>query len=287
MLAAVTMVYNEAEFVPLWIKYYSEQVGKENCFIVDNSSDDGSLDKFKSEVNVIRVPREYMDDERRTKFLSEFCSSLLNYFSHVIHVDVDEFIVANPDKYSGLKDYASKWAEGRESVTSIGLNVTQLPSEEQTIDFSQPILSQRSYVRFVSPMCKPCFIAKPITWSPGFHGSTHETIFDDIFMFHMRYFDLQYGLTRLHKTRNMKWKSEKNGLHQRVEDETWKKWFISFERFQKNGVFYSNSSLNSVLVSYIDEFLDGSVLESTGKVKPPMITPNTLFEIPLSFKGLL
>lgn len=287
MLAAVTMVYNEAEFIPLWIKYYSEQVGKENCFIVDNSSDDGSLDKYKSEVNVIRVPREYMDDERRTKFLSEFCSSLLNYFSHVIHVDVDEFIVANPDKYSGLKDYATKWVKGRKSVTSIGLNVTHLPSEEQTIDFSQPILSQRSYVRFVSPMCKPCFIAKPITWSPGFHGSTHETVFDDIFMFHMRYFDLNYGLTRLHKTRNMKWKSEKNGLHQRVEDETWKKWFISFERFQRNGAFYSNSTLNSDLANYINEFLDGSVLESTGKVKPPMITPNTLFEVPLSFKGML
>lgn len=287
MLAAVTMVYNEAEFVPLWIKYYSEQVGKENCFIVDNSSDDGSLDKYKSEVNVVRVPREYMDDERRTKFLSEFCSSLLNYFSHVIHADVDEFIVANPEKYSGLIDYASKWVEGRNSVTSIGLNVTQLPSEEQTIDFSQQILSQRSYVRFVSPMCKPCFIAKPITWSPGFHGSTHETVFDDIFMFHMRYFDLEYGLTRLHKTRNMKWKSEKNGLHQRVEDETWKKWFTSFERFQKCGAFYSNSNLNSDLVNYINEFLDGSVIESTGKVKPPMITPNTLFEIPEYFKQLI
>ena len=57
MLAAVTMVYNEPEFIPLWIKYYGEQVGKENCYIVDNGSDDGSLDDYKDEVNIIRVPK--------------------------------------------------------------------------------------------------------------------------------------------------------------------------------------------------------------------------------------
>lgn len=287
MLAAVTMVYNEPEFIPLWIKYYGEQVGKENCYIVDNGSDDGSLDDYKDEVNIIRVPREYKDNQQRTKFLSEFCSSLLNYFSHVIHVDVDEFIVANPAKYQGLKDYTSNWVKNRKSVTAIGLNVTQLPSEEQTIDFSKPILSQRSYVRFVSPMCKPCIIAKPITWSPGFHGSTHETVFDDIYMFHMRYFDLQYGLTRLERTRSMKWKSEKDGQHQRVEDETWKKWFVSFEKFLRKGLFYSDGSMNETLVTYLDQLREGSSIDSTGRTKPPMLTPNTLFEIPESFKKLV
>ena len=52
MLAAVTMVYNEPEFIPLWIKYYGEQVGKENCYIVDNGSDDGSLDSYRMSVTV-------------------------------------------------------------------------------------------------------------------------------------------------------------------------------------------------------------------------------------------
>lgn len=286
MIAAVTMVYNEPEFIPLWIDYYGKQVGLENCFIVDNGTDDGSIDEFKNVVNVIRVPREFKDNSLRTKFLSEFCSSLLHYFSHVIHVDVDEFIVANPLKYSGLVDYTNKWKGNRSSVTSIGLNVTQLPSLENEIDFGSKILNQRSFARFITPMCKPCIISKPIEWTSGFHGSNHEIVFDDIFMFHLRYFDLNYGLKRLERTRNMKWKSDKEGLHQRVEDETWNKWFVSFERFPKKGDVMINGELNPVLSSYLKECIDTQIKEPSGKMRIPMMTPNTLFEITNEFKSL-
>jgi len=34
-LAVVTMVYNEEDFLPIWLKHYSRQVGLKNCFIID------------------------------------------------------------------------------------------------------------------------------------------------------------------------------------------------------------------------------------------------------------
>lgn len=285
MIAAVTMVYNEPEFLPLWIKYYGEQVGKENCFIIDNSSDDGSIEQYKSDVNIIRVPRLYKDNQLRTRFLSDFCNSLLHYFTNVIHVDVDEFIVPNPYKYENLTDYVTQWKTSEPSVTSIGLNVTQLPSQESGIDFSSPILEQRSFVRFVSPMCKPCIIRKPINWTAGFHGSDHKVNFNDIFMFHLRYFDQNYGLKRLERTRTMAWKSEKEGLHQRVEDETWNKWFVNFERFKMLDKFISEQGLNEDLSNYLSDLLENTTFTKSKRYKIPMATPNTLFKIPSAFKA--
>lgn len=284
MIAAVTMVYNEPEFLPLWIDYYGKQVGLENCYVVDNGTDDGSVDKFKSEVNVIRVPRLFKDNLQRTRFLSDFCSSLLHYFSHVIHIDVDEFLIANPLKYKNLKEYIDSWDSTTSSVTSIGLNVTHIKSKEEKIDVNRKILNQRHFVRFISPMCKPAIIHKPIQWTPGFHGSNHPVNFDDLFMFHLRYFDLEYGLKRLERTRSMSWKTDKEGLHQRVEDETWLNWFDSFEKFRLKGQLLTKKGLNDELRLYLDELKSQVTINEHGRYKVPMKTPNTLFEIPTCFK---
>ena len=43
-IAAVTMAYNEPDFVGLWAAHYGAEVGARNCFVVDHGSDDGSLE---------------------------------------------------------------------------------------------------------------------------------------------------------------------------------------------------------------------------------------------------
>ena len=65
------------------------------------------------------------------------------------------------------------------------------------------------------------------------------------------------------------------------------KWFVSFEKFLKKGLFYSDGSMNETLVNYLDQLKEGSSIDSTGKTKPPMLAPHTLFEIPGPFKELL
>ena len=66
-IAAVTMVYNEPEYLPIWCRHYAKAVGPENCFIIDHGSDDGSTSSLPN-FNVIRKsPRSPKDNEKRTR----------------------------------------------------------------------------------------------------------------------------------------------------------------------------------------------------------------------------
>jgi hypothetical protein len=64
-------------------------------------------------------------------------------------------------------------------------------------------------------------IREPVNWSPGFHSVDHPIAFEHLFMFHLRYFDVERGLRRLAKTRAMPWASTEAGGHQRQPDESW------------------------------------------------------------------
>ena len=224
-IAAVTMVYNEAVFLPIWLKHYGRQVGLENCFVIDHGSDDGSTRDLPT-CNVIRIPRSPFDDHKKSAFSSQFCSSLLNWFDWVVYSDVDELLIADPKVSPSLREYVRRPLP--DVVTAIGLNVAHRFQVEPELDLTRPVTSQRHYVFSASSMCKPNLICKPVKWSPGSHSSDAEVIFDHLYMFHLRWFDLPYGLKRLHKTRNMAWARTDGGVHQRVEDEKMSQFFRSW-----------------------------------------------------------
>ena len=217
-IAAITMVYNEGHALRRWVDYYSRQLGAENCFIVDHGSDDGSTAGL-GPVNVIRIPRSPQDNERRTKSISQLANSLLCWYDYVFYVDGDEFLVADPRKYSGLLDYCE--AVRPEYITSVGINVMHSVSEEADLVPGVPVLHQRSHGMFVSAMCKPNLTAVPVSWSPGFHYRDRPAIFGDLFLFHLRYADVRQGLARLQITREMPWHLKEAGAHQRLLDEEW------------------------------------------------------------------
>jgi hypothetical protein len=199
-VAAVTMVYNEAEFLPIWVRHYSRQVGAEHCYVIDHGSDDGSTDEL-GEVNVARLPRSPHDDVRRARFLSEFCAGLLHWYDWVIHTDVDEIAIAEPRFYAALPEYC---ATLRQPVaTAVGLDLHHLPDDEPPIDPDRPITEQRRWARFTGAMCKPALIQRPVNWSTGFQRADAPIAFGELFLFHLRWFDRDMGLKRLAKTRAM------------------------------------------------------------------------------------
>jgi hypothetical protein len=214
-LAVVTMVYNEPEYLPLWCRYYSGQTGPQHCYIIDHSTFDGSTDRLVG-FNVVRVPRSTMDDIKRARFVSQFCSALLEWYDAVIYVDVDEIVIAEPNKFSSLREYIE--TQGESVVNAIGFDVQHLPVIESRLNLDLPILAQRKWVRFSSSMCKPILTTRALTWTPGFHSADAPLRFNDLYLFHLRYFDLAIGLERLHRTRAMDWSSESAGRHQRVND---------------------------------------------------------------------
>jgi len=226
-VAAVTMVYNEPEYLPVWLRHYGRQVGLENCYIVDHGSDDGSTDGIFG-CNIIKIPRSPYDPVKQSLFNSEFCSSLLQWFDWVIYSDVDELMMADPKVSPNLSEYCRRPLP--DVVTAIGLNSAHRLDVEPELNFKASITQQRPYVFTASSMCKPNLFRVPISWSPGSHSSDADTIFDHLYLFHLRWVDLPYGLRRLHKTRAMAWARTDGGRHQRVEDEQMTNTFRSFGR---------------------------------------------------------
>lgn len=218
-IAAVTMVYNEPEYLPIWCRYYGSILGPENCYVIDHGTDDGSIDPYTQlGFNILRIPRSPKDNTKRTRFISNFCSNLLEWHDAVFHSDVDEIIFPDPQKYESLTHYAETISrEG--PISAIGFDIHHSTENEPNLNLDQSVMEQRSWIRFSSSMCKPVLLFSPINWSPGFHSANARIRFNDLYLFHLRYFDLNLGLRRLFRTRAMPWSSENAGSHQRLSDE--------------------------------------------------------------------
>jgi hypothetical protein len=213
-VALVTMVYNEPEYLPIWCSYYGSIFGADSCYIVDHGSDDGSTSKYPA-FNVCRIPRSPKDNTKRTKFISDFCNALLTWYDYFIYVDVDEILVSANEK--PLFDNIVSLSDG--PYSACGFDIHHEISNENAFDPYKPITWQRRWARFSSSMCKVVASSRPIEWSPGFHSANGPLNFAELYLFHLRYFDISLGLKRLARTRSMQWAHENAGSHQRVGDD--------------------------------------------------------------------
>lgn len=137
-VCVMTMAYNESFNIPLWIKYYTGQVGPRNILVIDNDSDDDSVEHIRSVPN-IRYPRNKFSDVERADFVSDLANSLLKIYDYVIYADADEIIVADPKKYSSLVDFIKK--NPADAHTCIGFNLYERLGEDQEYDSNRPLFS--------------------------------------------------------------------------------------------------------------------------------------------------
>jgi glycosyltransferase involved in cell wall biosynthesis len=276
-IAAITMVYNEPEYLPIWLKYYSSQLGSENCFVVDHGSDDGSVRNL-SHPSTFYLPRTPQDEVKRVESISKIAGMLLNYYDFVIYTDVDEIVVAAPWQYKGLHDLCAK--VDADVISAVGLNVHQIIDEDQDLDLSRPVTNQRRWVRFVSPMCKPLITRVPLNWGRGFHSCDRASTFANVFLFHLRYFDLKTGLRRLNQTRTLARATSRDEAaagHQRIGDDE----FSGMMR-STSGMSKLRPETFSITEEPIKSLLD-KVIASEGKVD---VRGNSLWRIPDEFLGI-
>jgi hypothetical protein len=229
-LAAVTMVYNEREYLPIWLRHYARHVGSENCYVIDHGSDDGSTVGLR-QCNVIRVPRSSYDPQIQSDFNSKFCSSLLCWYERVIYSDVDEILMPDPNIAATLRDYCELALP--DVVTAIGCNIVHVPNMEPGLDLKVPVTSQRSWVLACASMCKPLLTNRDIRWAGGSHSADARLAFDHLYLFHLRWFDFELGKARLERSRAMAWAHEHGGGQARLHDEPWIKQFHSFSSLPK------------------------------------------------------
>lgn len=279
-IAAVTMVYNEPDYLPLWCTYYGRIFGPESCYIIDHGSDDGSTEGYPG-FNIVKIPRSPKDNDKRTRFVSSFCNSMLEWYDRFIYTDVDEILAASDG--ASLYDRIVRTGEG--TFSAYGFNVHHLISEEPDFDARKPVTWQRRWLRFSSSMCKAVLSSQPIDWSPGFHTARSPLNFADLFLFHLRYFDLELGLQRLARTRAMPWAKETAGAHQRVDDDKFKGMMASIARLPKH-----SGSLDKAMPPLSDYIAQVKASEKDHKVAQYNfdigISGNELIKIPSSFSGL-
>jgi hypothetical protein len=283
-IAAVTMAYNEPDYVPIWVRHYARQIGAAHCYLVDHGSDDGST-RDLGPVSVLRLPRSPQDDPRRARFLSDLCAGLLEWYDAVVHTDVDELLLADPAAFPDLAAFAA--ATTAPAVTAIGLNVQQVPALEPAYDPARPLGAQRRWVQFCSALCKPALIRRRVAWEPGFHCADAPVAFGDLYLFHLRWYDRDRGLSRLAKTRAMPWAIEGAGSHQRMPDADFAAMFDGIAALPRR-----DAVPFSPLHGPVAEWLDRLRATMAGREQETYrydlhLTPPELWEIPSRFRAAL
>ena len=193
-IAALTMVRNDDFFLRKWVEYYGGELGKENLYIYYDGEDQAVADICQG-TNVFLHPKignqVVSAEKERLRFLSEKAAELFaKGYDLVIGVDADEYIVVDPKRGQGLKEYLSNQSIDI-SLSPLGLDFGQKLGEEGDLSMEETFLSQRHYAQIGTRYTKPSIIAKPCRWGSGFHRIKGHNfhIAQDLYLFHFGYAD--------------------------------------------------------------------------------------------------
>jgi hypothetical protein len=148
-ICAVTTARNEGVYLLEWLAYH-RSIGIETFFVYSNDNDDGSdaLLKRLSEAGAIYWLENMIDPE--TAAQKKAFSHALNALPQVLDyqwatfIDLDEFIVIDPDRFATLPDYLA-WQQ-KEPVDAIGFNWVWIGSsglDKWSPDFVRSRFTQR------------------------------------------------------------------------------------------------------------------------------------------------
>ncbi len=104
--AAFTIAHDEPVMLPIWLRYYGRFFAPDDLFVLAHDTSDGSTDGLTGLCNVVPVHREAAFDHRWLRTVVEdFQAFLLRSYETVLFAEVDEFVVADPSRHSGLDAY--------------------------------------------------------------------------------------------------------------------------------------------------------------------------------------
>ena len=100
--------------------------------------------------------------------MSQFAKGLFWLYKTVLAMDVDEFLIVDPNTNTTLAEYLASRRQ-YDSLSALGLDVGQHQKLETTLNPQLPFLSQRQYAHLSSRYTKPIVTNKPLTWGSGMH----------------------------------------------------------------------------------------------------------------------
>lgn len=188
-VAVLTMARDEAEMLPRWVRHYGDQVGVQNLIVLDDNSVDGSTDGLGCTVHRLpKLPGRGFE-LARMDLMSGLAQGLLACYDFVVFVDVDEFLIPDPDLYAGLPEFLAARAD-RDVIAPMTLNLVHHVHAEADLVPDQPVLGQRRFAKFIPIMCKPSVKRVPAAWLWASHGIRAPFEVDpELFMVHLKFYD--------------------------------------------------------------------------------------------------
>jgi hypothetical protein len=181
----VTDAISTGAYFPAWYAYYIHEFGAENIHVFTYPEHREEFSAYL--LGGIHVLEEGYDDDVRMKAITAFVETQLQWHDAVIRVDVDEFILADPDKFPNLLSYLKTWNGSH--LTAYGFDVIQ-SLDEPEIDLTKPLLEQRRFAYALNAMNKTCVARVPLKWSRGFHYCSLPPCFGELFLLHMKRADI-------------------------------------------------------------------------------------------------
>ncbi len=194
-VAVISMVRNDSFFTEKWISYYGKHLGFEHLYLFIDGMDQ-KVPEAALKINYFQIPhkeeRRAQGDRNRARKISEFAQQLFPEYHAVLAVDIDEFLVLDPNVGASLKTYLQQESKAT-SLSGLGLDVGQHPNLEVKIDPKKPFLSQRSFAQVSDRYTKPSVSFKPLNWGAGFHRIKGENFKIDanLYLFHFGLIDYQ------------------------------------------------------------------------------------------------
>lgn len=188
-VAVLTMTRDEGDMLHRWVQHYGDAVGRDNLLVLDDNSSDGSTTGLGCPVVPLPVLRGPEYQRIRMGMINGFGNGLLACHDFVIFVDVDEFLIPDPAKFTGLREYLA--ARGnRPVIAPVALNLVHHVGVEGDLVPDRPVLDQRSFAKFVPVMCKPSIKQVPARWMAATHGIHRQFALDpELFMLHLKFYD--------------------------------------------------------------------------------------------------
>ncbi|TMV09016.1 hypothetical protein FGK63_07805 [Ruegeria sediminis] len=186
-ICAITMAWKDYWFLEKWVRYYSEQFGRNNLVIVSHGQDPRH-EEIASGCQLLAVPRNGAMSEdlerQRWRFLSDISTMMLRHHDTVLCSDVDEIVLA-ADPTRRLQDVLTELGDFA-TISPVGVEI--LPPR-QPYNQSAGIFPQCQAALFSSRYSKPCITRQPISWSVGGHGvfGNPWRVTPELILCHMQY----------------------------------------------------------------------------------------------------
>jgi hypothetical protein len=191
--AVLTMVRNEAVFLPIWLRYYRQFFSPEDMYVVDHQSEDGSTDGE----GFIRIP------VLQSEYGAAWHRDVIQYYQHelvgrydvVLYTDVDEIVALDP-RIGNLGTYIDHFNE--DFITCQGYEVLHQKDYEPPFDLTQPVFAQRSTWYSNPSYSKPLLARVPMLWHGGFHERVDSRRNNDpnLYLIHLHRMDYDICLAR-------------------------------------------------------------------------------------------